>query len=366
MQDRQSQLRSTFLKLIAFNEVYPYEDQVISYVRSRLEAAGVSVNQDEFGNIIARRDGSGEPVMLSTHVDIPEPAPNVSYTETETAIIADGTNILGADPKTGLAIILELCDALADHGASDVPPLELLLTRGEEAGLIGARNLDYSMVAATQGLVLDEDGPVTQVVTKAPGFVWFDAAFHGKTVHPREPEQGINALTMLAAAIEAVPPGYSTDGVTWNPGMVESGTARNSVPGEARVHAELRSFDTELAQSEGKRIADAYHQVAADHGGSASVTHELLFPGYHFDQESALYRRLAASFECLEKEPNFFATFGGSDANIFNGHGISCVPVGSGYHYAHQYNEEARIDEMQEILEFVHHFLRVDSSERAS
>jgi len=42
--------------------------------------------------------------------------------------------------------------------------LEVLLTRGEEAGLFGARYAEYAKLRSKIGLVLDEDGPVTQVV----------------------------------------------------------------------------------------------------------------------------------------------------------------------------------------------------------
>jgi len=168
---------------------------------------------------------------------------------------------LGADPKTGLAVIIELACDLATSDKIHVP-VEIFLTRGEEKGLLGAINADYSLLTAKIGFVLDEDGPVNRLTIKAPGYMRFDASFIGKVVHTREPEKGINALQMFCHAMHDMPWGHICDGVTWNIGKFSAGTARNSVPGNASVHAELRSFDTKKLCEEAQRIEDIFCATA--------------------------------------------------------------------------------------------------------
>ena len=54
---------------------------------------------------------------------------------------SDGTTILGADDKAGLAVMLEVIRVIKEknipHGK-----IEFIITVGEESGLVGAKALD--------------------------------------------------------------------------------------------------------------------------------------------------------------------------------------------------------------------------------
>jgi tripeptide aminopeptidase len=78
--------------------------------------------------------------------------PELSFFKGHTLIHTDGTTLLGADDKAGIAELL-----VALRHAPRHPPLELVFTREEEKGLIGSRNLDYSLLTARRGYVLDMD-----------------------------------------------------------------------------------------------------------------------------------------------------------------------------------------------------------------
>lgn len=356
---RVQQLRQTFIELMAFNEVYPNEKDVIRYVEERLHRSGATVQRDSFGNVVARLSGGDaalEPVLLSTHVDIPESAPKPQYTDVDDVITSDGTSILGADPKTGLAVILELADVLAETHILR-HPVELLLTRGEEAGLIGASHADFSMLTSTMALVLDEDGPCTQVPVQAPGFVKFDGTFVGKPAHPREPKEGINALQAAVAAFHEIGWGFSAEGVTWNVGTLQAGTARNTIPGSAAFNAEMRSFSTNKLRSEMARVKGILETAAEKVGARLELDCQLMFEGYELDKKGPLFERLQRTFSGMNLTPNFFSTFGGSDANILNAKGIASVPVGSGYYDAHKYTESANLRDMDQLLDFVMRFV---------
>lgn len=351
------QLLQTFLDLIHINEIYPNEKEVLTYTQRRLTEAGVKWQEDSFRNIVANISGKGEAILLSTHLDIPEPLPRPDYTIEGDIVRSNGTGILGADPKTGLAILIEWLAFMTKQDHTTHRPIEVLLTRGEETGLFGAIHADYSLLTAQMGLVLDEDGPVTQVVTKAPAFVKMDVKCIGKIVHPREPENGINALYAMCDALMSLPWGYSTPGVTWNVGMFEAGTARNSVPGVATFKAELRSYDTAKVAAEGERIEKTVKDTTAKHGARCEIQRSLEFEGYELTHDHPLFERLERTFGSMKLTPNYFETFGGSDANIFNAKGIRCVPIGSGYYNAHQYTEEAHLNDMVEICQFLTQFV---------
>ena len=350
-------LQKTFLELVKINSHHPDEQEMIDFVGACFDRAGIAWKQDAYGNVFATISGTGDPVLLSTHLDIPEPAPHVNPVIEGDIIRSDGKSILGADPKTGLAVILELALELAQETQSHAP-VEILLTRGEEKGLLGALHADYSLLTAKIGFVLDEDGPVNQVTVKAPGYVRFDASFKGKTVHPRDPEKGINALQMFCDAMKEGPWGHACEGVTWNIGQFQAGTARNSVPGHAEVHAELRSFDTELLKKESQRIADQFCATAKTFGATCDVAQQLMFEGYDFDRTHPLFARMNAVYAQMGIDPQYHETYGGSDVNVFIAHGITAVTLGSAYYNAHEYTEYANLAEMAQIADFLTRFLK--------
>ncbi len=353
---RGNSIKNTLLELLHINEVYPEENEVLQYCQSRLEKAEATCRYDDFHNLIATIPGTGDPVMLSTHVDIPEPVPQLGYEMEGDIIRSDGNGILGVDPKSGLAALLEFADTRSREDTKNGRPVEIVLTRGEEAGLVGARHLDYSLIQSEVGLVLDQDGPTTEVVTKAPAFVSFEATFYGKPAHPREPHKGINALTTACKALLEVPPGYSTEGVTWNVGLFNAGTAINTIPGVATLRGELRSYNSDRALSEAHRIADTYKTITARKHGECEVHTQLEFDDYELSRNHHLFTTLEETFDALSLSANYFETFGGTDANIFNANGITCVPVGSGYYNAHQYSEYTDLSDLEQIVSFLREF----------
>ena len=85
----------------------------------------------------------------------------------EGVIYSDGTSILGADDKAGVAAILEVLAALADSQVAH-RPLEILFTVSEEKGLRGAKAFDVGRLRARMGIGLDAGGPQGTIVQSAP------------------------------------------------------------------------------------------------------------------------------------------------------------------------------------------------------
>lgn len=355
MSKLKERLQKTFLELIKIDEIYNQENEIINYVKSWFESLGIIIIQDQFRNVIVRFPGKGEPLLLNTHLDTPENVPNLDFTIKGDIIRSKGRSILGADPKAGLAILLELAKYLKDNKIV-TRPIEFVFTRGEEAGLHGAINLDYSLVSAKMGLVLDEDGPVNNIVIKAPAFYRLDCKIIGKTVHPRDWREGINALTVAAKAISKLKQGETAKGVTFNIGIFNAGTARNSVVGEAVFKAEFRSFNSKKLMKVSSRVEKLLISTAEKYGAGIEIDGALEFESFSVKTKSPLFKHLNSTFKKFKKQGNYYETFGGSDANILNSHGVNCVAIGSGYYLAHQYSEYVNLKEMEEILLFLVEF----------
>src|SRR5690625_7434966 len=82
-------------------------------------------------------------------------------------IVSDGTTILGADDKAGLAVMFEAIRLLKENEIAH-GPLQFVITAGEESGLVGAKNINQDLLTADYGYALDSDGDIGNIVVSAP------------------------------------------------------------------------------------------------------------------------------------------------------------------------------------------------------
>lgn len=120
-------VRATFLSLVT--ETYPYgtEEEVMKYMPQDL-------TKDEFGNYY-KIVGDGGDTMFTSHLDTASRTKDrvtlISYTKGKDEFICtDGTSILGADDKSGVAVMLYMM-------AHNVPGVYFFFY-GEERGGIGS------------------------------------------------------------------------------------------------------------------------------------------------------------------------------------------------------------------------------------
>lgn len=143
------------------------EDAARRYVLEVAERNGCAVRSDERGNIVVRKAASGggkeaPTVILQSHLDmVQERRPDVDHDFDRDPIVprregdylyASGTT-LGADNGLGVAAML----AVLEDTALEHPPLELLFTVDEERGLLGAADLDGTMLTGRRLLNLDSE-----------------------------------------------------------------------------------------------------------------------------------------------------------------------------------------------------------------
>ena len=166
-------LVSTLMDLIRIDSPTGEEDEMDREVTARLQALGFRVEHDSFNNVVAKLDGDGEPVILSAHLDTVEPGRGIRPQLDGDLLRSDGTTILGGDCKAGVAIVLEALTSALESGSESgqksrpghlphLPPhlpVEVVFTRAEEGGLVGAHHLDFDRITARRGVVFDGEGP---------------------------------------------------------------------------------------------------------------------------------------------------------------------------------------------------------------
>lgn len=151
-----------FKELCAIPHTSGDEARISEYLKSFAETRELQFDHDTHGNVLIRKPGTGNPVMLQAHMDmVGEKIPGSNHnflTDPIEAVLREGRLIamettLGADDGIGVALMLELLDG----EYKGLPPLECLFTVDEERGLVGALQFPPEWVTAKKLINLDSE-----------------------------------------------------------------------------------------------------------------------------------------------------------------------------------------------------------------
>lgn len=357
-------LLSTFLELVTVNAPSRRESAMASRVRGLLAAEGLTCEEDgaaaalggEEGNLVARVPGtaSGPTLLFCAHLDTVEPTAELQVQREGGVIRSDGTTILGADDRAGVAAIIEVVRALRESGAPH-PLWELLFTVAEEIGVMGAQVMDGSLLTATCGFVPDSTGPVGTIVARGPRQQNLHVTITGKAAHAgMAPEQGISAISVAAKAIARMALGRVDAETTANVGTMHGGMATNIVAEHATIEAEARSRDENKLRAQVAHMTACFAEEAAAVGASADVVVRDVYPAFHIPDDAPPVRLAVAAAEALGITPTVTVTGGGSDANFINGLGIPTVILSAGYEKAHTHEEYIPEAELVKLAEWLY------------
>ncbi len=347
----QERLLKTLIDLIKIDSPSGEEDAMDREVSSRLEALGLKVSHDSYNNVIAKLAGRGQPVMLSAHLDTVEPGRGIKPVMDGDVLRSDGSTILGGDCKAGVAIVLEALTAVIEspgESGGGNRAIEVVFTRHEEGGLVGAHNLDFSMISAREGIVFDGEGPPNRVTVSAPSQNVVTARITGRAAHAGlEPEKGISALLIAAELLGRLPLGRIDEETTANIGRLEGGLKRNIIPEEAVLDGEFRSRNNEKLADLERKFRGVFDEVASRYP-EARIVLDIVntYQAYHIEADSRAVAVIGRALAGMGLEPVLESTGGGSDANVFIQKGITAIPVGIGVRDFHTTWETAVLSEV--------------------
>ena len=351
----QDRLVQTFTELVRIDSPSGGEGKTAEYVAQRLRALGLKPKTDALFNVTATLDGTGEPFLLNAHMDSVAPCLGIKpQVDKERGVVtSDGTTILGADDRAGVAALLEALQVLRDRNVRH-RPLEIAITVQEETGLSGARALDLSTFNSKMGVVLDSHGPVGGIVVASPSHNQIKAAITGHAAHAGlEPEKGVSAILVAAEAIAAMPLGRIDAETTANIGVIHGGSARNIVPERCELMGEARSHRESKLKRQTSAMARALEHAARRRGARVDIRIERAYDMYRISPRAEIVRVLSAAIERIGRQPRLEASGGGSDANVFNANGIVALPVSVGYNKIHTTEEFVPIEELVKTAQLV-------------
>ncbi|OGI05749.1 MAG: hypothetical protein A2Y40_04035 [Candidatus Margulisbacteria bacterium GWF2_35_9] len=346
-------LVNTFIDLVKIDSESGNEINVRKDLEKRFNDIGLNPFVDKKGNLIGKyiNPGSKITILLSAHMDTVKPGIGIVPIINNDVISSKNDTILGADDKSGIAIILETLNIIVENQI-EAPSIIIVLSVEEEIGIMGAKEVQD--VRADYGFVLDVSGVIGTVVTKAPYHESFFAKITGKAAHAGiEPENGINAIVATSNAISKMEIGRIDFETVSNIGIITGGIATNIVPDTVTVKGEARSHNEQKVTQQMNHIKQIFILETSKVGASVQFESTRDYNSFNLNTNNDIIDICRSAANDIGIELVLEATGGGSDANIFNAFGIPSVVLSTGMAKVHTIQEEIKISDMQKATEFL-------------
>jgi tripeptide aminopeptidase len=349
-----------FMDMVRIPSESGNEAEMIAYLKAEFESLGAEARIDAYGNLVAKlpaKDCEGkEPILLSCHADTVKPGIGIEPVLADGVIRSAGNTILAADDKAGIAEMLEALRITERR-----PPVEIAISRQEEIGLLGVKNLDYSLLSARRGFLLDND-TLDTIVIGGPSYFAIDVVITGRAAHAgMEPEKGINAIQAAARAIAALRLGRLDHDTTANVGVIEGGIIRNGVPDHASFLAECRSLVHEKAAALATEMEEIIRREAESNGAAVEITVNNLCRAVDIPADSWTVRAAIKALKTAGIDASTTYITGFTDASIYNNKGIEMAVVGIGARLEHSTDEHIHVEDMEKAVVMIVELLRLSA-----
>ncbi|MBM4403731.1 MAG: M20/M25/M40 family metallo-hydrolase [Candidatus Cloacimonetes bacterium] len=356
-----------FIDLVSLDSESHDERGMADRLTADLKAMGALVTEDDAaastggnaGNIFARFPGIADkaPILLCAHIDTVKPGCGIKARKTGTRIESDGTTILGADDKSGVAQIIH---GIRKAQGAGIPlaPIEVLFTVCEEIGLLGAKAFDKSVIRSALGYAFDSRD-LNSLTIAAPSQNSIRIDIFGKEAHAGvEPEKGINAIRIAAEAISIMPMGRIDFETTCNIGVINGGISGNIVPNHVHIKGEARSHNARKLQQVCDDMRRAVELTVEKHEhdsykAKADISIRTEYTKFNIADDHPVIANAINAMLRIGLKADLRKGGGGSDANIINAAGIPMIICGTGMTGYHTVEEHIEIADLEKGVELV-------------
>lgn len=311
-------------------------DEAIGFC-THLDTVDVNLSPDVHARVV---DYSGGDICLNEELDIwlrASEHPEITRYTGQRVLVTDGTSVLGADDKAGVASVMEATTRLlaSDTSHSDI---YLSFVPDEEIGLLGVRTMDLERFPVAYAYTLDccELGELVEATFNA-GHAHLE--IHGVTAHPMNAKNNLINPILLAhdfiAQLDRTQTPEHTqgrEGYLWGNGS--TGT-------QASATLEISIRDHDRARYDAKKALLQELTAKLQRENPKARVH-LEITDIYSNLEDAktpanavATRRLRAAFETLDIKPIELSMRGGTDGSWLSTQGIFTPNFFTGAHNFH-------------------------------
>lgn len=298
-------------------------------------------------------DGQDFPLGESGRVLKVTDFPHLATLKGRTLITSDGTTILGADDKAGVAEIMTMVEEILEK---DIPhgPISIGFTPDEEIGC-GADYFDVPGFGADYAYTVDggTEGSIEYENFNAAGA---ELTVHGFNVHPGDAKDiMINAALVLMEANAMLPAGETPRDTEGYEGFFHL-TDMNGNVEKARASYIVRDHDAQHFEKRLEQMQEIVKKLNRKYG-DGTVTLEIkrqyknmaekILPCFH------LVERAQQAIHENGLEPVTLPVRGGTDGARLSFMGLPCPNLGTGGHAFHGPYEHITVEGMESVVQIL-------------
>ena len=266
-------------------------------------------------------------------------------------VFTDGSTLLGADDKSGIATIMTAVEHLRRNPAIPHGRIRLAFTSDEEIGQ-GIKHLDIGAFGAVAAYTLDgsASGEIAAETFSADMAI---VRINGRNAHPGTSlGRMVNAVKVIADVIEHLPMDQTPETTDQRRGFLHPYDLTARV-GEAELKIILRDFDTAKLGERAthlRSLVDAAVKRRPGATGTVEIIKQYRNMADDLRGQPEVVQRLENAARRAGLIPRFEAVRGGTDGSFLTERGLPCPNVFCGEHNAHAVTEWASLDDMADSV----------------
>ncbi len=296
----------------------------------------------------------GDLTLASGSVMSPTVYPSMNRHVGEELIVTDGTTLLGADDKAGVAEIISTCEYFVEHPEISHRTVQVAFTPDEEIGC-GADHFDVEGFGAKQAYTVD-GGELGEIEYENFNAAGAKLTVHGLNVHPGSAKDIMkNAILMANQFISMLPPAETPAHTSGYEGFYH---VCDMCGDETTATVSLIVRDHDRAKFEARkafltRLCDYLNGV----WGEGRFVLEMRDSYYNMreiiEENMSLITNAESAMRAAGVEPLTMPIRGGTDGARLSYMGIPCPNLSTGganFHGVHEYIPVRSMHKMVEVL----------------
>jgi tripeptide aminopeptidase len=272
----------------------------------------------------------------------------------KTIITTDGTTLLGADDKSGVAVIMELAEHLLEHREIPHGDIRLLFTCDEEIGQ-GVKHVDIARLGAVAAYTLDGAG-AGEIDTETFSADLATISVRGVNIHPSIAKgRMVNSLRAAGRLLDRLPRDQSPETTEGREGFLHPYVIDGGVA-ETTIRVLLRDFDTAGLTTKAellRRLAAEIEQELPEIRVNVAIKKQYRNMAEGLDGEPRAVRLAEEAFKRLGRDYRLTIVRGGTDGSQLTELGLPTPNVSTGEHNPHSPLEWTCLEEMTAAVEML-------------
>lgn len=323
----------------------------IAHMDTSPDMSGADVN----AKIIEKYDG-GE-IVLNESLQIkmsPKEFEHLEHYIGNDLIVTDGTTLLGADNKAGIAEILTMAEYLISHPDIKHSEIKIAFTPDEEVGR-GANLFNLEKLNADFGYTVD-GGELGEVEYENFNAATAKIKIHGTNIHPGSAKGKMKNAILIGMELHAMLPTFDNPAYTE---AYEGFNHLNDINGSVELTSMLyiiRDHDMTKFEAKKKIFKEIETFLNAKYG-DGTVEIEIVDSYYNMKEKILPYFHLIENaiqaMENLEIKPIVVPVRGGTDGARLSYMGLPCPNVCTGGHNFHGKFEYIPVQSMEKTVDIL-------------